>query len=201
MHSHRGDNSSKCLSMCRLPCKGCSERGYPSLLQLTYSTEQVRSSTFYPEWSTIVAKRQATNHSPQHNAQSYIDTRTHHSLRQLFDGFTLSYRLDGKSPLTIYDHEYKLKRFLDYLQRHQLPEDIGAISVHHIRSFLGYVRDTYRLDAATVQRYLVALKAFWRWAGYRYGVQTGAVVVEPQSQQRPTCSRISIAPGIIPSTG
>lgn len=33
-----------------------------------------------------------------------------------------------------------------------------------IRSFLGHVRDTYNLDASTVQRYLVTLKAFWRWA-------------------------------------
>jgi len=29
---------------------------------------------------------------------------------------------------------------------------------------LGYIRETYNLDAATVQRYRITLKAFWRWA-------------------------------------
>jgi len=33
-----------------------------------------------------------------------------------------------------------------------------------IRDFLGWVRDDYNLDAATVQRYFITLKAFYRWA-------------------------------------
>ena len=42
-----------------------------------------------------------TERSPNQNPQSYTDRITDHSLRQLIDGFILSYRLDGKSPLTI----------------------------------------------------------------------------------------------------
>jgi site-specific recombinase XerD len=33
-----------------------------------------------------------------------------------------------------------------------------------IRSFLGNIRDTGNLDSATVQRYLITLRVFWKWA-------------------------------------
>jgi site-specific recombinase XerD len=32
-----------------------------------------------------------------------------------------------------------------------------------IKGFLGYVRDEYKLDASTINRYLISLKAFFRW--------------------------------------
>jgi site-specific recombinase XerD len=72
----------------------------------------------------------------------------------------LSYKLDGKSPLTIDDHKRKLARFVQYVETNSCYTITPAV----IRGFLGYVRDTYNLDAATVQRYFITLKAFFRWA-------------------------------------
>jgi len=82
------------------------------------------------------------------------------SIRQLVDGFILSYKLEGKSPLTIDGHERKLKRFVDYLEQ----KEITQVTPEAIRQFLGHVRDEYKLEQATVQRYFITLKAFWRWA-------------------------------------
>ena len=42
---------------------------------------------------------------------------------------------------------------------------------------MGYIRGTYNLDAATVQRYLITLKAFWRWA-----VDEGFVTENPTAR-------------------
>ncbi|MEE8470899.1 MAG: tyrosine-type recombinase/integrase [Dehalococcoidia bacterium] len=76
------------------------------------------------------------------------------------DGFALTYKLNGMSPLTIEHHQHKLLRFAQYLDDQQLTHIDTAV----IRGFLGHVRDTYSLSPLTVERYLVALKAFWRWA-------------------------------------
>jgi len=100
-----------------------------------------------------------TEHSPCPNPQSYTGALTKHSLRQLIGGFILTYKLEGKSPLTIEDHQRKLNRFVSYLEQHCVSHITPAV----IRGFLGYVRETYHLDAATVQRYLVSCKAFFRW--------------------------------------
>lgn len=104
-----------------------------------------------------------TELSPRLNLQSYADSKVEHSLRQLIEGFILSYKLDGMSPLTISTHLAKLNRFMSYLDQHELPLDVRIITPPMIRAFLGYVRDTYNLSQASVQRHLVSLKAFFRW--------------------------------------
>jgi hypothetical protein len=113
-----------------------------------------------PKSRLITPSFQPFERSLWQNHQSYTDTITEHSLHQLVDGFILSYKLDGKPPLTIDGHQRKLARFISYLEANSHE----AINHAVIRSFLGYIRETYNLDAATVQRYLITLKAFWRWA-------------------------------------
>ena len=101
--------------------------------------------------------------SPRLNLQSCTDSKTEHSLRHFIDGFILSYKLDGMSPLTISGHQAKLNRFASYLEQQGLPLDIRVITPVAIRAFLGYARDAYGLSQASVQRHLITLKAFFRW--------------------------------------
>jgi len=116
-----------------------------------------------------------TEHSPCPNPQSYTGALTKHSLRQLIGGFILTYKLEGKSPLTIEDHQRKLKRFASYLEQNPVSQITPAV----IRGFLGYARETYRLDAVTVQRYLVSLKAFFKW-----GTGEGFFIENPTEKVR-----------------
>jgi site-specific recombinase XerD len=120
-----------------------------------------------PQWPTFKAKnpqntlpQKGKDHSPSPVFQSYPATLQDLSLSKLIDGFILSYKLEGKSPLTIDGHQRKLKRYLVYVKDNPLT----AITPAVIRGFLGWVRDDYNLDAATVQRYFITLKAFYRWA-------------------------------------
>jgi len=66
------------------------------------------------------------------------------------------------SPLTIDSHKRKLSRFETYCLEQELTA-LGDISPSTIKNFLASMRVTYHLDTATVNRYLVTLKAFWRW--------------------------------------
>ena len=84
------------------------------------------------------------------------------SLQSLLDEFILSCILGGRSPLTIESHKGKLKRFLGYLSREGI-EEAGLVTPAVLRGFLECMRETYHLDDATVPRYLMTLKAFWRW--------------------------------------
>ncbi len=67
------------------------------------------------------------------------------------------------SHLTIDHHEHRIRLFIGYLKDQKCSLDIRSITVHHIRGFLGHMRESRNLEQSTVQRYLVALKAFWRW--------------------------------------
>ncbi|MFC1950081.1 tyrosine-type recombinase/integrase [Chloroflexota bacterium] len=142
-----------------------------------------------PKSGLITPALQSTDHSPRQNPQSYADTITHHSLRQLIDGFILSYKLDGKSPLTIDSHQQKLSRFLDYLEKHPYE----AITTTVVRNFLGYVRETYNLEPSTVQRYLITLKAFWRWA-----IEEGFAVDNPTARIRLAKPQQKVVKGLSP---
>ena len=120
-----------------------------------------------PEWPTSKTKnpqntlpQKGKDHSPSPVFQSYPATLQDLSLSKLIDGFILSYKLEGKSPLTIDSHQRKLNRYLLYVKDAPLTTITTAV----IRGFLDRVRDDYNLDAATVQRYLITLKAFYRWA-------------------------------------
>ena len=95
-------------------------------------------------------------HRAEGNRRGDLDFHT------LVDEFILSCIVGGKSPLTIEGHKGKLKRFLEYLSREGI-EDTGLVTPVVIKRFLVCMKETHHLDQATVRRYLVTLKAFWRW--------------------------------------
>ena len=61
-----------------------------------------------PGWPTNKAKTQDTDYSPHQNPQSCTDTKTSHSLRQLIEGFILSYKLEFKPILNRPEGKYDL---------------------------------------------------------------------------------------------
>ena len=57
---------------------------------------------------------------------------------------------------TLYDYKLKLGRFIE-------DRPIDEVSSNDIRLYLGYVKNEYGLSLSTVERYKVALQAFYRW--------------------------------------
>lgn len=78
------------------------------------------------------------------------------------DEYIESLILGGRSPLTIEGYKAKLKRLVDYLIQEGI-EETEQITPAVIRAFLEYMRKTHHLDQATIYKYLMTLKAFWRW--------------------------------------
>lgn len=130
-----------------------------------------------------------TEHSLRRNLQSYPDITSHQSLRQLVDGFLLTYKLDGKSPLTIDGHRRKLSRFVRYIETNSFPEVTPMV----IRGFLGHIRDKGNLDNATVQRYLITLKLFWKWA-----IEEGFSEINPTANIRVNGIKQKVIKGLSP---
>ena len=58
---------------------------------------------------------------------------------------------------------------------------------------MGYVRDTYNLEASTVQRYLITLKAFWRWA-----IEEGFAADNPTARIRLAKPQQKVVKGLSP---
>ncbi|MFC1873528.1 phage integrase N-terminal SAM-like domain-containing protein, partial [Chloroflexota bacterium] len=114
------------------------------------SPDKTEVSGSSPEWPTFVAKRQLSQGFKRPVKRSLSDA---------VEGFFLKCKLEDLTPETIEPHRLKLFRFVDYCSN--CP--IGDVSPVIIREFLGYIKDKYRLDVATVQRHLVSIKAFFRW--------------------------------------
>ena len=81
------------------------------------------------------------------------------SISSAIDGFLLKCELVGLASNTVKDHKRKLSRLVGYCGDCGL-NDITPVV---IRGFLSDVQAKYELDLATVQRYLVSVKAFFRW--------------------------------------
>lgn len=97
--------------------------------------------------------------SPRHENPNPKDNLSHQKLQQLIEGFVITFKLQGMSPLTIDGHQRKLNRFLAYI----CEQSIEYILANIIRSFLSHIRDTYHLDNITLHRYLISLKVFYKW--------------------------------------
>ena len=103
--------------------------------------------------------RGGVEHSLRGIYQSSPHRKYKHSLSCAVEGFLLKCKLEDLEPQTIEAHRLKLSRFTEYCIGCQLSE----ISPVIIREFLGYIKDKYVLDIATVQRHLVSIKAFFHW--------------------------------------
>jgi site-specific recombinase XerD len=93
------------------------------------------------------------------------------NLHNLIAGYKLSCQTEGKSPKTIEWYQAFLLRFLAFLEKHDLPQDIRHITRLHIKEFIHYLQTeaktphTYQpLAPATVQGYVRTLKTFFAWA-------------------------------------
>lgn len=88
------------------------------------------------------------------------DVRSKEKLSDVVRGFLVRCKLRDLEKQTIKDHSRKLGRFLKCCGDCAL----GEVSPVVVRRFLDNLGNEYGLDAATVQRHLVSVKAFFRWA-------------------------------------
>jgi site-specific recombinase XerD len=96
-------------------------------------------------------------------------------LRSLVEGYALTCRVEGKSPITVLDYNRALKNFLWYLEHNKLPTRPDQISPLHIRAFLWYVSSEHNrygsnkascrnpASASTVNRFYRTLHTFFAW--------------------------------------
>ena len=103
-------------------------------------------------------------------------------LRNLIEGFRLSYQTEGKSPKTIEWYITFLNKFCNFLERHDFPTDVSQINKSHVREFIRYLQTEARvprkqkpLSGATVQGYVRTLKAFYSWATREEYIETNPV--------------------------
>jgi len=99
-------------------------------------------------------------------------------LSTLMAGYRLFCLAEGKRRRTIEWYESKLAIFQGYLRKRDLPTDAEQITIHHLRSFLIYLREEVRkgqnhplkpiqeggLSAQTIRGYARALRPFFNWA-------------------------------------
>ncbi len=83
---------------------------------------------------------------------------------------------EGRSYTTIDWYASNLRRFLQFLRKRQLPDEVDSIGVTEARSFIFYlqnevtrwensphINDLRRLSPFSVQGYARTIKAFWSW--------------------------------------
>ena len=100
-----------------------------------------------------------------------LDEKATTTIKQAIDSFLLSCKVEGKSYGTIECYSDKLKGFLWYANNYDFPGDITAVTTHHLREFLAYLRDTDHrfnsncprakkpINSTTIQKYYRALSS------------------------------------------
>ncbi|UNC93574.1 tyrosine-type recombinase/integrase [Candidatus Contubernalis alkaliaceticus] len=79
----------------------------------------------------------------------------------------------GVSPGTAYEYSLDLNLFAAFLEQHNLPLEVGEITLQHLRKFLVYLKRERNNSAATINRKLSTLKSFFSFLQYEgiYGVK------------------------------
>ena len=103
----------------------------------TLDTKRVNSST---KLNITQQKDQRAHLKRQSYPSTNFDQGT--PLKQAVGSFLLSCKVAGKASGTIDCYRDKLKGFLSYATHYELRDDLVAITTHHARQFLAYLRDT-----------------------------------------------------------
>ena len=74
------------------------------------------------------------------------------------------------SPLTVRNYRRDTEAFFDWLQRTEGVDDPCATTTEHVRNWILYRTDTAHLSAASMNREVSSLRAFFRWL-----LRTGAI--------------------------
>jgi len=113
-------------------------------------------------------------------------------VKEVIDGFLLDCKVTGKSPKTTAFYKEKLSKFLWFCDAYHFPDAIEEITSQHIKSFLGYLRDSEHrynsnhpqanmpLSPNTIRKFYVALRSMLNWS-----IREGILEDSPLANIRP----------------